>query len=434
MGGLVGNGRCIRRIKHVPLPSQRKFHLLRTRFKGFSGAIGSGKSQALCQEAIKLSYLNPGRLGLIGAPTYAMLRDATQSAFFDILRENGLPHEFNKAENMVVMKDTRSLVIFRSLDEYERLRGTNLSWFGIDELTYTAEEAWMRLEGRLRDPKAARLCGFAVWTPKGYDWVYHRFIENKKRGYAVVLAAPFENRYVLDKVPDFYERLRTSYDETFFRQEVLGEYVVSKNGRVYPEFTRADHVRQAAADPNLPLLWALDFNVNPMCSVVAQIQGDEFVVLDEIVLEHASTHDACAAFLARFGRHRAGLTIYGDASGANLRTTGTSDYDMIREFFRNSSLRHVHYSVPKKNPAVRERVMLVNARLRNAAGDVRLRVAPNCKELISDFEQVAYVPGTNNIDKDRDPRRTHLSDAVGYLVFQECRPQPPAGERSQRLL
>ena len=58
-------------IRYSPLPSQKKFHALGTRFKGFSGPIGSGKSQALCQEAIRMSYINPGRLGLIGAPTYA---------------------------------------------------------------------------------------------------------------------------------------------------------------------------------------------------------------------------------------------------------------------------------------------------------------------------------------------------------------------------
>ena len=48
------------------------------------------------------------------------------------------------------------------MDDFERLRGTNLAWFGLDELTYTAEEAWLRLEGRLRDPRASRLvriCG-----------------------------------------------------------------------------------------------------------------------------------------------------------------------------------------------------------------------------------------------------------------------------------
>ncbi len=66
--------------------------------------------------------------------------------------------------------------MFRAVEEFERLRGSNLAWFGLDELTYTSEEAWLRLEGRLRDPKATRLCGFAVWTPKGYDWVYERFV------------------------------------------------------------------------------------------------------------------------------------------------------------------------------------------------------------------------------------------------------------------
>jgi len=61
-----------RKIDYQPLPSQQKFHDSPARFKGFSGPIGSGKSQALCQEAIRLSYLNPGRQGLIGAPTYEL--------------------------------------------------------------------------------------------------------------------------------------------------------------------------------------------------------------------------------------------------------------------------------------------------------------------------------------------------------------------------
>ena len=61
-------------IDYEPLPSQNRFHASAARFKGFSGPIGSGKSQALCQEAIRLSYLNPGRQGLIGAPTYPNCR------------------------------------------------------------------------------------------------------------------------------------------------------------------------------------------------------------------------------------------------------------------------------------------------------------------------------------------------------------------------
>jgi len=38
------------------------------------------------------------------------------------------------------------------------------------------------------------------------------------------------------------------------------------------------------------------------------------------------------------------------------------------------------------------------------------------------------------IDKDRDPGRTHLSDALGYLVWQECHAGPSVGERGSAAL
>ncbi len=94
-----------RAVKYQPLPSQHRFHDSTARFKGFSGPIGSGKSAALCQEAIRLSYMNPGRTGLIGAPTYPMLRDATLTSLVEILHDNEVPFELNKAENVILLKD-----------------------------------------------------------------------------------------------------------------------------------------------------------------------------------------------------------------------------------------------------------------------------------------------------------------------------------------
>jgi hypothetical protein len=265
-----------RSIKHSPLPSQKKFHDSKARFKGFSGPIGSGKSQALCQEAIRLTYQNPGCTGLIGAPTYPMLKDATLASLMECLYESEIPFELYKAENVIVMGDTGSKILLRAVDDFERLRGTNLAWFGVDELTYAPEGAWSRLEGRLRDPKAKRLCGFAVWTPKGFDWVYRRFIQNPASGFEAIMAAPYENRYLLKQAPDFYERLKSSYDENFFRQEVLGDYLNAAGNLVYQAFVRMANVREMSVDPALPVCWAVDFNVDPMCSVVAQGSGGEF--------------------------------------------------------------------------------------------------------------------------------------------------------------
>ncbi len=384
--GLIDERITRRRISYNPLPSQRRFHASEARFKGFSGPVGSGKSQALVQEAIRLSYMNPGRQGLIGAPTYPMLRDATLTSFLEVLESNDIPFTFNKAESVLTMRDSGSKILFRSLEDFERLRGTNLAWFGIDELTYTSEEVWLRLESRLRDPKASNLCGFAVWTPKGFDWVYKRFIRNRVQGYEVVLAKAYENRYVLDKIPDFYDRLKSSYDQRFFDQEVLGEYLNINSGAVYSAFDRARNVRDIAVDTARPLLWTLDFNVDPMCSLIAQRKGDEIQVLDEIVLSRASTRDACEEFKRRFPNHQAGVYVYGDATGSRLQTAGTNDYRIVREYLAEAGYERATFRVPASNPFVRERIQLMNSKLLSANGDSLLFISPRCKELIADME------------------------------------------------
>ena len=425
------NGVLRREISYKPLASQAQFHKSPATFKGFSGPVGSGKSQALCQEAIKLAHINVGRWGLIGAPTYPMLRDVTQAALFEILDNNRIPYDFNKSENMLEFRDVGSRIVFRSVDEYERLRGTNLSWFGVDELTYAPEEAWLRLEARLRDPHAKRLCGFAVWTPRGFDWVYRKFIAEPVEGYHVTKGRPYENRFLLEKVPDYYKQLERSYDGMLFQQEVLGEYLHMHAGLVYRSFSRADHVTTLGRDRRLPLLWSLDFNVNPMASVIAQKAGSKIHVLDEIVIGNATTEEACREFCERYYDHLGGVVIFGDASGNSRSTKGPSDYEIVRSTLGEAGIQ-ASYQIRAQNPKVRERVDAVNGALRNSAGDMGLFVDSKCKELVKDFEQVAWKQGTTEIDKDRDKQRTHISDALGYLVCG-VRGEASCGYQSNRL-
>ena len=112
-----------------------------------------------------------------------------------------------------------------------------------------------------------------------------------------------------------------------------------------------------------------------------------------------------------------------------MQTSGTSDLAILKARFRHGDFR-----VPTSNPAVRDRVTLMNAKLESAAGERRLRIHPRCKELIKDLERVTYKENSMVIDKDRDAERTHLSDALGYLLWQECRVAPGVGERGLRLI
>ena len=156
--------------------------------------------------------------------------------------------------------------------------------------------------------------------------------------------------------------------------------------------------------------------------------------MHEIVLRHATTQEACSRFHEMFGTHAAGIVVYGDASGNSAQTTGNSDYEIIREFFRVNGKVPIEFRVPKANPQVRERVNLMNAKLKSASGEIWLLVDRRCKELIKDFEQVSYKEDSNLVDKEKDRNRTHLSDAVGYLIWQECRVRGTVGERGERLL
>jgi len=252
-------------------------------------------------------------------------------------------------------------------------------------------------------------------------------------GYETVQARPFENQFLLERVPDYYQRLKHSYDGRFYEQEVLGEYLELTAGRVYFAFSRAGNVAEVEIAAGSPLLWALDFNVDPMSSVVAQMDGEDVRVLDEIVLNRASTYDACAEFGNRFAEHAGGLVIYADASGARRQTSGTTDVEILKRFVSERTYGDVRFRIPKANPAVRDRVTLMNSKLESAAGERKLLIHPRCKELIKDFEQVMYKENSQVIDKDRDPKRTHLSDALGYLAWQERRAGLKIGEQDRPL-
>jgi hypothetical protein len=127
------------------------------------------------------------------------------------------------------------------------------------------------------------------------------------------------------------------------------------------------------------------------------------------------------------------VTVYGDASGQNLKTSGVTDYQMVRDGFKEKGMTNVNYKVPPSNPGVRDRINLTNARLKSASGNTTLLVDPKCKELIQDFEQVSYKTDSTHVDKERDRMRTHSSDALGYVLWQECMIGPTIGEKQNRI-
>jgi hypothetical protein len=75
--------------------AQYAFVRAEARFSFYVGGIGAGKTFAGAVRAIRRGVEQPGSLGLVGAPTFPMLRDVTERAYFDLLPE-GLIARFSK--------------------------------------------------------------------------------------------------------------------------------------------------------------------------------------------------------------------------------------------------------------------------------------------------------------------------------------------------
>ncbi|MBK7380423.1 MAG: hypothetical protein IPJ03_15825 [Ignavibacteriales bacterium] len=366
----------------------------------FIGGFGSGKTYAACYKALGLACANPDTAGMLVSPTFPMLRDTTRRTFLEILQLEEVSYELKITENKIRILEPNAEIWFRSADDPNKLKGSNLAWVGLDEAAQMSKEAYDISLSRMRDPKANIKQLFITTTPEGFNWVYD--ISQKIK----MVHSSTEDNVYLDK--DYVEMLYSSYDEQLVKQYIKGEFVLLNKGRVYYCFDRNIQLTDITYNPSLPINLCVDFNINPMCWAIVQTVEGVDVVVDEIVLRNANTELAANTFINKYPDKV--VSIYGDYSGTFRHTSSpTTDYDIIKSIIKTRDINI------KPDPPVTDRVNSVNSRLRNSKGDVRLKINRNCKTTIRDFEQVVYKEGKREIDKS-SLDLTHISDAIGYRI------------------
>lgn len=383
--------------------------------------IRGGKTYAGAREAAMQCWNSEietdAPYGII-APTYPMLERTTWRMFKSAAAP--LIESENKVEKIIRLKNGREVFGFTA-ENHDKIRNVTLMGFWVDEAREVKDFVglWDVLLGRVLSTGGK---GIVTSSPNSFDGLHEVFYEKRDADYGVVSFDTYENTYIPRSAID---KLKAKYDERFAEQEIGGKFVVFQ-GAVYYAFDRRWNAGDLAFelaryDPDKPLLLCCDFNVDPMCWVIAQFGMNdkglrEVYFIDEICLPNSNTPECCEEFKRRYPNHAAGVVLYGDATGTRRDTrSNTSDWAIIRDMLR---LYGVEKRVPVKNPAEKNRINAVNAMLRNSDGNRRLFVNPNCKKLIGDFEQVAYKDGSRQIDKS-NVKLTHPSDAAGYLIEKE---------------
>lgn len=407
---------------------QKTVYSSNARFRVLISGRRFGKTALAIDELAKAAALAESQRVWYTAPTY---RQAKKIAWL-MLKARLFPLNWIARTNesdLLITLINGSTISLLGADNFDSLRGVGLNFLIMDEFADIKPEAWFEvLRPTLSDTGGRALfCG----TPKGRNWAYDLFqrgMNPEEPDWESFSYTTVEGGNV---PPEEVETARRELDELTFRQEYEASFV-NFEGRVYYPFLLETHTAPVfqSYNPNAPLAFCFDFNVEPgvaaVCQEVDLPSGNiGTAVIGEVYIpRNSNTPAVCRKLIQDWGHHRGPVRCYGDATGGSRGSAkiAGSDWDLIKAEFRHSPFgNRISYRVPASNPPERSRVNAMNSRLKSESGEIRLIVDPaKAPHVVRDLEGVVLLKGgSGEIDKKSTPDLTHISDALGYYIDAE---------------
>lgn len=416
----------------------------------YQGGFGSGKTFIGSLLGILLSQKYPGVPGLVTAQHMPLLKRTTLKAYIQHLRNFG----FRKGKDYSWNNQTSTLtlhcyddseILFTYLSDPDQLKSYNAGWAHIEEMSQISEAAFDAVIGRVRDPRMQVNRIFGTSNPQQVrGFIYNEF--KLKAGMRVIeldggppsrinyrrIIAPTTENKALKR--SYVAGMQAKYDPEYYRINVLGEDGDYTAGLVCKNWSSIANVRDIAYNPEAKLYLTCDFNVDPMCWALAHIRMVDnqrhYDFCDEIVIENTNIIETVKEFARRYGNHRAGIIVTGDASG-NARTDGTPDpnqtrYALLLKTLSDLGVTNFALDAPRANPLIESRIEVWNSFICNQKGERRIAVDPRCKQIIKVCENLKYITGSSKIwqptpkqielDNKQKFERQDMFDAASYLV------------------
>lgn len=424
----MNGGRTIVRMPEWTAP-QSEFLYAPQRYPAYFGGFGNGKTLAGCWRGLLYSLYQPGNVGVVGRLTYPELRDSTRRTFLEI----AAPFQagWKEQENLLTVHCVgggTSQVMFRHMDDLERLLSMNLGWFYLDQAEELPEEAFLTLAGRLRLAGVKQRSGWITGNPAGHDWIYRRWKAEKAEDYRLIEATTMENPHL---PADYVENLLKNYPEHWVKRYVYGSWDVFE-GQIWPDYDERMHV----IDPiQVPKDWekiqAIDHGfTNPTCCLWAAVDYDgNIIVYDEhyeagqLVSHHAEAIKSRGEL--------SGITYIDPSTSAKTQQRGGYLYSIAYEYSE-----HGIYTVPANNN-VQAGILRVSELLRpsenrrhivtGSSPAPGLYITRNCVNLRRELPQYQWkrlrLGQNQNMPEEPVKSNDHACDALRYLCMS--RPQTP---------
>lgn len=437
-----------------PLPKQKEFlnksiDPKDSKYIAYIGGIGSGKSLIGCITVLHWALLYPGDY-LVCRQFMPELKDTTYRTFLDICPPDLI--EENRVADMRIKIKTPSgkpsWVIFRQLEEPEKLRSLNLSGFYIDEANQVSEEGFMLLQGRLRGGGIRK--GILTTNPKGHDWMYRWFFlkdhlkdEKSKHQYHLIKAPSTENIHL----PDGYlQSVMASWDDARIKREIEGSFDAFE-GQVYNDFRRDVHVVRPF---RIPANWerhiridhgyrnpaaVLFFAISPdgECYVYKELYVREWLIKEIVEGNPKEQKVGVSGLIQRSDSFR--TAKIDPSTKARRGAKGESDYDEYRRHWPESlpplqlAKNDVHLGIDRVKSYIKPDLK---------TGKPLLYIFESCSNLLEEITTYRYPdlkPNQQGLkSEDENPIKVddHALDALRYMIVDLPERYTPIAKEAER--
>lgn len=458
----------------------------RGRYLAYFGGAGSGKSVYASQWFLTrlLEEDDANHIFLFVRKVARTIKDSLYERMRSEISSLELSKffKFNKQEKQIECKTNGNKIIMVGIDDPEKIKSIEgITGIFVEEVTELTENDFLQLDLRLRgqhkyplqfvfsfnptsikhwlvkyvepdllDKKPNNLSETRRLSPK--VWEFDKITVNKEGKERLlttrVINTTFEDNRFIDE--DYKNQLEflSSISQNYYTIYRRGRWGKEEKGSLFvPSFDTTQHVFDfIEIDPELPLHYTVDFNVDPQMSGLI-IQKEyieegfwngfteywEYRILGEINASYPN-NDAYSLGELFKDRYFSGnlFYLYGDASG--MRRLGVKDtknhFEDLKEGLAYASLSCID-RIPSSNPrynAIKHgslgRKAFLNACFKadSRRVPVRIMISKSCEKLILDLEE-CQDDGTGRLlkkkNKDGIEERGHHLDALQYEICHQ---------------
>jgi phage terminase large subunit len=358
------------------------------------GGAGSGKSYSIAQTLILRLYDEDDVRMLVIRKTLPALRITAYRLIIDILNQYNFPYKINKSD--MVISNGNSEILFKSLDDPEKIKSYEANYVWIEEATEIAYQDFMQLNLRTRRRNEDNINQiYMSFNPiSRYHWLNMELIERKREDLAIHHSTYMDNPFLsLEYIAEL--KALIEQDENFYKIYTLGKFGELHNV-IYNNYVVEDF-KSGGGDT----FFGLDFGYNNQTGLVEVRENDNEFYLTELIYQTKLTNTDLIELLKK--QVDVTATIYADSA----------------EPARIEEIARAGFNIKPAEKNVIDGIDYIKAH--------RLHISSNSANLIDEIRAYKYKEDKNGIVKEEPVKfRDHLLDAARYAIYSAREKRGPS--------